>query len=168
LCPEKWFSPGRRSRVPPLHSAGRAGEFRRAVASWVGASPLFHQASLGEPGVATAQQLKALLQSYSEADGEMFVSVALQIAAHEARTGKGRFTARLNGSSMISRRSSGRRKSAVRCQSSVPAANWRRSHARRIRIRSLPSWCLLPSSGTRWQWSFGSIANMQNCPNCTR
>lgn len=40
--------------------------------------------------MATAQQLKALLQSYSEADGEMFVSVALQIAAHEARTGKGK------------------------------------------------------------------------------
>lgn len=40
--------------------------------------------------MATAQQLKALLQSYSEADGEMFVSVALQIAAHEARAGKGR------------------------------------------------------------------------------
>jgi hypothetical protein len=45
--------------------------------------------------VATAQQLKALLQSYSEADGEMFVSVALQIAAHEARTGKGRFAAEI-------------------------------------------------------------------------
>ena len=43
----------------------------------------------------TAQQLKALLQSYSEADGEMFVSVALQIAAHEARTGKGRFAAEI-------------------------------------------------------------------------
>jgi len=41
--------------------------------------------------MATAQQLKALLQSYSEADGEMFVSIALQIAAHEARTGKGTF-----------------------------------------------------------------------------
>lgn len=39
--------------------------------------------------MATAQQLKSLLQSYSEADGEMFVSVALQIAAHEARAGKG-------------------------------------------------------------------------------
>jgi len=45
--------------------------------------------------MATAQQLKALLQSYSEADGEMFVSVALQIAAHEARTGKVRFAAEI-------------------------------------------------------------------------
>lgn len=45
--------------------------------------------------MATAQQLKALLQSYSEADGDMFVSVALQIAAHEARTGKGRFAAEI-------------------------------------------------------------------------
>jgi hypothetical protein len=39
--------------------------------------------------MATAQQLKALLKSYSEGDGEHFVSVALQIAAHAARTGKG-------------------------------------------------------------------------------
>ena len=40
--------------------------------------------------MATAQQLKALLESYGDADGEMFVSVALQIAAHEARAGKGK------------------------------------------------------------------------------
>lgn len=45
--------------------------------------------------MATAQQLKALLQSYSEADGEMFVSVALQIAAHEARTGKGKLASEI-------------------------------------------------------------------------
>lgn len=45
--------------------------------------------------MATAQQLKALLQSYSEADGEMFVSVALQIAAHEAKAGKGRLAAEI-------------------------------------------------------------------------
>jgi SpoVK/Ycf46/Vps4 family AAA+-type ATPase len=38
--------------------------------------------------MATAEQLKALVRSYSEADGEQFVSVALQIAAHAARTGK--------------------------------------------------------------------------------
>ena len=38
--------------------------------------------------MATADQLKALLRSYSEADGEQFLSVALQIAAHAARTGK--------------------------------------------------------------------------------
>lgn len=45
--------------------------------------------------MATAQQLKALLHSYSEADGEMFVSVALQIAAHEARTGKAKFASEI-------------------------------------------------------------------------
>ena len=43
--------------------------------------------------MATAQQIKALLQSYNEADNEMFVSVALQIAAHEARGGKGKLAA---------------------------------------------------------------------------
>ena len=39
--------------------------------------------------MATAQQVKALLRSYSEGDAEHFVSVALQIAAHAARSGKG-------------------------------------------------------------------------------
>jgi len=38
--------------------------------------------------MATAEQLKALLRSYSEADGEQFLSVAMQIAAHAAKTGK--------------------------------------------------------------------------------
>jgi SpoVK/Ycf46/Vps4 family AAA+-type ATPase len=38
--------------------------------------------------MATAEQLKALLRSYSEADGEQFLSIALQIAAHAARSGK--------------------------------------------------------------------------------
>lgn len=40
--------------------------------------------------MATAEQVKALLKSYSEGEGEHFVSVALQIAAHAARTGKER------------------------------------------------------------------------------
>lgn len=39
--------------------------------------------------MASAQQVKALLKSYSEGNGEHFVSVALQIAADAARTGKG-------------------------------------------------------------------------------
>lgn len=39
--------------------------------------------------MATAQQVKSLLRSYSEGDSEHFVSVALQIAAHAARAGKG-------------------------------------------------------------------------------
>lgn len=43
--------------------------------------------------MATAQHIKSLLQSYGEADDEMFVSVALQIAAHEAKAGKGRLAA---------------------------------------------------------------------------
>ena len=39
--------------------------------------------------MATAEQVKALLKSYSEGDREHFLSVTLQIAAHAARTGKG-------------------------------------------------------------------------------
>ena len=45
--------------------------------------------------MATAQQIKALLTSYAETDTEQFVSVAMQIAAHEARTGKGKFASEL-------------------------------------------------------------------------
>lgn len=45
--------------------------------------------------MATAQQIKSLLESYSDADGEMFVSVALQIAAHEARAGKGKLASEI-------------------------------------------------------------------------
>jgi SpoVK/Ycf46/Vps4 family AAA+-type ATPase len=45
--------------------------------------------------MATAEQLKALLRSYSEADGEQFLSVAMQIAAHAARTGKGKLAQEL-------------------------------------------------------------------------
>ena len=40
--------------------------------------------------MATAEQVKALLKSYAAGDGEHFVSVAMQIAAHTARAGKGR------------------------------------------------------------------------------
>ena len=39
--------------------------------------------------MATAEQVKALLKSYGEGNGEHFASVALQIAADAARSGKG-------------------------------------------------------------------------------
>lgn len=45
--------------------------------------------------MATAEQLKALLRSYSDGDAEHFASVALQIAAHAARSGKGRLAQEL-------------------------------------------------------------------------
>lgn len=45
--------------------------------------------------MATAEQLKSLLRSYSEGDGDHFVSIALQIAAHAARNGKGQLAKEL-------------------------------------------------------------------------
>ncbi len=45
--------------------------------------------------MATADQLKALLKSYSEGDSAHFVSVAMQIASHEARSGKGKLAVEL-------------------------------------------------------------------------
>ena len=45
--------------------------------------------------MATAEQLKALLRSYSDADGEQFLSVAMQIAASAARNGKSKLAEEL-------------------------------------------------------------------------
>lgn len=45
--------------------------------------------------MARAEQVKALLKSYSEGDSEHFLSVALQIAAHAARSGKGKLASEL-------------------------------------------------------------------------
>ena len=45
--------------------------------------------------MATAEQVKALLKSYSVGDSEHFVSVALQIAARAARSGKGKLAQEL-------------------------------------------------------------------------
>jgi len=45
--------------------------------------------------MATAQQIKSLLKSYSDSDSDAFLSVALQIAAHEARSGKGNLASEL-------------------------------------------------------------------------
>lgn len=47
--------------------------------------------------MATAEQLKALLRSYSDADGEQFLSIAMQIAASAARNGKSKFADELKG-----------------------------------------------------------------------
>lgn len=45
--------------------------------------------------MATAEQLKALIQSYTQGDDSRFLSVATQIAAHAARAGKGRLAEEL-------------------------------------------------------------------------
>lgn len=45
--------------------------------------------------MATADQVKALLKSYSEGNGEHFASVSLQIAADAARSGKGQLAQQL-------------------------------------------------------------------------
>jgi SpoVK/Ycf46/Vps4 family AAA+-type ATPase len=47
--------------------------------------------------MATAEQVKALLLSYSQGEGEHFVSVALQIAADAARGGKEKLAQELRG-----------------------------------------------------------------------
>ena len=45
--------------------------------------------------MAIANQLKALLKSYAEGDDERFYSVAMQLAAHEAKIGHGKLAEEL-------------------------------------------------------------------------
>jgi SpoVK/Ycf46/Vps4 family AAA+-type ATPase len=45
--------------------------------------------------MATANQIKALLRSYSDADGDKFLSIATQIAAHAARSGQSKVATEL-------------------------------------------------------------------------
>lgn len=62
-------------------------------AGWI--SRNFESADMPGPGVAsempTSQQVTALIRSHFEGDSERFVSVALQIAAHEAKLGHSSF-----------------------------------------------------------------------------
>ncbi len=45
--------------------------------------------------MANAVQLKALIESQAEGDDDRFFSAAMQVAAHEARCGHGRFAREL-------------------------------------------------------------------------
>ncbi len=56
----------------------------------IGALGRYNPNSNGEPLMATAQQLKALIESYTHGDRSRFLSVASQIAAHAAKAGKER------------------------------------------------------------------------------
>ncbi len=83
--------------------------------------------------MATASQLKALLKSYGEDDEDRFYTVALQLAAHEARQGHGKLaqdlrklvdSARAKRSAVV--RSGRRRCRWPRLAASLPASwPWR-------------------------------------------
>ena len=45
--------------------------------------------------MARADQIKALLQSHSEGDDQRFYSIAMQVAAHEAKRGHGKLAEEL-------------------------------------------------------------------------
>jgi hypothetical protein len=45
--------------------------------------------------MATAEQLKALLRSYVDEDGDQFLTVSMQIAAEAARRGQGKLAQEL-------------------------------------------------------------------------
>lgn len=69
--------------------------------------------------MATAKQLRALLKSFAEEDSERFYSVAMQLAAHEARLGHGKLARELRG--LIDEARS-KRAAAKRHPSPVPLA----------------------------------------------
>jgi len=69
--------------------------------------------------MATARQLRALLKSYAEKDEEHFYSVAMQLAAHEARLGHGKLARELRG---LIDESRSKRAAAIRPRSPIPLA----------------------------------------------
>ncbi len=69
--------------------------------------------------MATAQQLKALIESYTEGNSDRFLSVASQIAAHAARAGKKKLASELRLLIDEARR---RRAKAPRHSDSIPIA----------------------------------------------
>ncbi len=69
--------------------------------------------------MASAEQLKALLKSHIEADDTRFFSVAMQVAAHEAKLGHGKLAEELRG--MIDTAKS-RRSDVVSKKAAIPIA----------------------------------------------
>jgi SpoVK/Ycf46/Vps4 family AAA+-type ATPase len=69
--------------------------------------------------MATANQLRALIKSYAEADSERFYSVAMQLAAHEARLGHGKLALELRG---LVDEARAKRSAAKRRPSPIPLA----------------------------------------------
>ena len=57
--------------------------------------------------MASAEQIKALLKSHIKGDDERFLSVAMQVAAHEAKLGHGRFAVELRA--LVDEAKNGRR-----------------------------------------------------------
>jgi SpoVK/Ycf46/Vps4 family AAA+-type ATPase len=68
--------------------------------------------------MATAEQLKALLRSYVEGDGEQFLTVSMQVAAHAARKGQSRLAQELRELIDVAKRQA----SHLRLRPSVPIA----------------------------------------------
>src|SRR5262245_51159478 len=69
-------------------------------------------------GMATAEQLKALLKSYAEGDDERFLAISMQVAAHAARKGQGKLAEELRA--LIDEAKA--RRDAAKLQHPVPIA----------------------------------------------
>ena len=62
--------------------------------------------------MASSEQLKALLQSHLEKDDDRFMSIALQVAAHEARSGHGKLAQELRDLVTVAKKKSSADKNA--------------------------------------------------------
>lgn len=71
----------------PLASAYKTDEGCRRASAWEGRGR----------GMTAAKHLIALLRSHIEGDDDQFLSVAMQVAAHEARQGHGKLAQQLKG-----------------------------------------------------------------------
>ena len=114
-------------------------EIRRLLPSDIGMLPLRNivmsatyllQRATGIRLMASAEQIKALLKSDMDGDDDRFFSVAMQVAAHEARLGHGKLAEQLRA--MIDD-AKGRRGVSPPVPIGRPVANWRISWRRPIR-----------------------------------
>ena len=71
--------------------------------------------------MASAEHLKALLRSHLEGDKDRFISVAMQVAAHEARLGHGKLATDLRD---IIDQAKSRRGAGSRYRSASRAESW--------------------------------------------
>ena len=98
--------------------------------------------------MASGEQLKALLKSHVDGDDDRFFSVAMQVAAHEARRGHGRLAEELRALIDSRQEQAGRRGAGPNWGGH--AASWRTCWRRRIRASDWHRWCSARSSGTRF------------------
>ena len=90
--------------------------------------------------MATGEQLKALVKSYIDGDEARFFTLALQVAAHEARRGHGKLAQEIRELIDRARAAASHAESTKKPMPNVtPVANWRVYSRRLIRSCACPT-----------------------------